>query len=96
MGQVLVLWSGDILNGGTERGNGQVYLLDKSYTVITGANLPGHFLSRTPGASYESNIDLYELRLTAKGTVIVSLPFEIGVLLIQDRSFDTRLIIARR
>jgi len=71
--QVLALWSGDILNGGTERGNGYVYLLDQSYTVVAGADLPGDFVTRTPGASYESNIDLYEVRLTAQGTVIVSL-----------------------
>lgn len=68
---VLVYWNGSVFPEPVGRGNGVVHLLDSHYESIVNVTLPGNFLELTPNASYTSNIDLHEIKLTPNGTVLV-------------------------
>lgn len=69
---VLVFWNGSVFPEPVGRGNGVVHLLNKSYESVANVTLPGNFVELTPNASYASNIDLHEIKLTPRGTVLVT------------------------
>ncbi|KAK6431280.1 hypothetical protein LTR95_012559 [Oleoguttula sp. CCFEE 5521] len=69
---VLVYWNGTAFPEPVGRGNGAVHILDNHYEEIAVVTLAGNFLELTPGASYESNIDLHEIYITADGTLLVT------------------------
>lgn len=54
------------------RGNGAVYLLDNTYSTVATVTLSGIFNELTPGATFPSNIDLHEVNITPRGTVLVT------------------------
>ncbi|KAF2723688.1 hypothetical protein K431DRAFT_282784 [Polychaeton citri CBS 116435] len=69
---VLVYWNGSVFPEPLGRGNGAVYLLNKQYEQVAAVTLPGNFLELPPGEKYASNIDLHEIYLTEKGSVIIT------------------------
>lgn len=69
---VLVYWNGTVYSEPVGRGNGAVYLLDNTYSIIKTVTLPGNFLEQVPNATFPSNIDLHELNITPQGTLLVT------------------------
>ena len=69
---VLVYWNGTVYSEPVGRGNGAVYILDNTYNIIKTVTLPGNFVEQIPGATYPSNIDLHEINITPKGTMLVT------------------------
>lgn len=70
--QVLAYWNGTLFSEPVGRGNGQIHILNNHYEEIAVVKLPGNFLELTLGASYESNVDLHELYITEKDTILVT------------------------
>ncbi|GAB7357940.1 hypothetical protein MBLNU230_g0107t1 [Neophaeotheca triangularis] len=70
--EVLAYWNGSLFPEPVGRGNGVVHLLNKQYEEITTVKLPGNFLELTPGATFESNIDLHEIYITEQDTMLVT------------------------
>ena len=69
---VLVWWNGTIFPEPVGRGNGEVVVLNREYERIATVTLAGNFVELEPGARFESNIDLHEILLTDRGTVVVT------------------------
>jgi hypothetical protein len=70
--QVLVLWNGTSFPEPIGRGNGLVHLYNKNYELIAEVTLPGNFLENNSSVTYSSNIDLHEIFITEKNTLIVT------------------------
>ena len=49
-----------------------IYLYNNNYEKIHEITLPGNFLELEPGVTYPSNIDLHELLITPKGSLLVT------------------------
>lgn len=49
-----------------------IYLYSNNYEQIHKITLPGNFLGLEPGVEYPSNIDLHELLITPKGSLLVT------------------------
>jgi hypothetical protein len=69
---VLVYWNGTVYSEPVGRGNGAVYILDNTYSIIETVTLPGNFVEQVPGATFPSSIDLHELNITPQGTLLVT------------------------
>ncbi|KAK6430462.1 hypothetical protein LTR95_013386 [Oleoguttula sp. CCFEE 5521] len=69
---VLVYWNGTSFPEPVGRGNGAIHILNRHYEEIAVVTLAGNFVELTPGASYESNIDLHEIYITANDTLLVT------------------------
>ncbi len=70
--KVLAWWNGTVFPEPVGRGNGVVYIYNNRYEQIHEVTLAGDFLELTPGATYPSNIDLHELQITPKGSLLVT------------------------
>ena len=68
---VLVYWNGTSFPEPVGRGHGSIHILNKHYEEIANVSLPGNFVDLTVGETYESNIDLHEMYLTERGTILV-------------------------
>jgi len=68
---VIVYWNGTIFPEPAGRGYGNVYLLDNTYSIIGNVSLPGHFVT-SAGTSFASNVDLHEIYITNRETVLVT------------------------
>ena len=69
--QVLVYWNGSRYSEPAGRGYGSVVILDRTYTPIANVTLPGNFVT-TEGPKYSTNIDLHELYITNRNTLLVT------------------------
>ncbi|KJY01930.1 hypothetical protein TI39_contig271g00003 [Zymoseptoria brevis] len=70
--KVLVGWTGTSFPEPIGRGNGAVAIWNKNYELIANVTLPGNFLELAENATYPSNIDLHEIFITEKGSMIVT------------------------
>ena len=70
--KVLGWWNGTLFPEPVGRGNGVIHLLDNSYNDIATVRLAGNFLELNPGVTYQSNIDVHELFITSKDTMVVT------------------------
>lgn len=68
---VLVYWNGTSFPEPVGRGHGSIHILNKHYEEIAKVSLPGEFVDLEEGQTFESNIDLHEMYLTEKGTILV-------------------------
>ncbi|KAI5357881.1 putative arylsulfotransferase [Septoria linicola] len=68
---VLVYWNGTSFPEPVGRGHGSIHVLGKDYEEIAKVSLQGNFVDLTEGEMFESNIDLHEMYLTEKGTILV-------------------------
>jgi hypothetical protein len=68
---VLVYWNGTIFPEPVGRGYGTVVIMDNTYSVIANVTLPGNFVT-SDGPTFESNIDLHEIYITNRDTVLVT------------------------
>jgi len=68
---VIVYWNGTIYPEPAGRGYGNVYILDNTYSIIGNVSLPGHFVT-SAGTSFASNIDLHEIYVTNRDSVLVT------------------------
>ena len=69
---VLAWWNGTTIPDPVGRGFGYILIADKSYKVIANITLPGNFLSLNASQTYDSNIDLHEIYITDRDTVVVT------------------------
>lgn len=70
--QVLAWWNGTLFPEPLGRGNGLIYIYNNKYEQIHKVTLPGNFLELVPGETFHSNIDVHELQITPKGSLIVT------------------------
>lgn len=68
---VLVYWNGTIFPEPLGRGYGTVVILDRTYSPIANVTLPGNFVTST-GQTFASNIDLHEIFITNRNTLLVT------------------------
>ena len=54
------------------RGNGVIHLYNNNYESIQTVTLPGNFLELEPAVTYPSNIDVHELLITEKESLLVT------------------------
>ncbi|KAK5132004.1 hypothetical protein LTR08_000425 [Meristemomyces frigidus] len=69
---VLLWWNGTLYPEPYGRGNGVVNMYNKHYELLRKVSLPGDFLEQIPNATFPSNIDVHEIFLTEKGTILVT------------------------
>ena len=69
---VLAWWNGTVYAEPRGRGYGSIVIADTSYTTIANVTLPGHFVLEDVGVSYDTNIDIHEVYITPRDTVIVT------------------------
>ena len=69
---VLVSWNGTLYPEPIGRGNGVVYIWDKHYEQVAEVALPVNFLEQVPNATYPSSIDVHEVYITPKGSMLVT------------------------
>ena len=70
--EVITWWNGTIFPEPVGRGYGNVLIADNTYQVIANISLPGNFLTLNASAKYASNIDLHEIYITSRDTVLVT------------------------
>ena len=70
--QVLAWWNGTLFPEPVGRGNGVIYIYNNNYEQIHKVTLPGNFLELTPGETFHSNIDVHEVQITPKGSMVVT------------------------
>ncbi|KAI1321566.1 Arylsulfotransferase-domain-containing protein [Xylariaceae sp. FL0255] len=68
---VLAYWTGTPYPEPVGRGYGYVVLLNNAYEVVANITLAGNFVTAS-GATFDSNIDLHEIFITNRGTVLVT------------------------
>ncbi|KAM3422934.1 hypothetical protein BST61_g417 [Cercospora zeina] len=68
---VLVYWNGTSFPEPIGRGHGTIHILNQHYEEIANVSLRGNFVDLEAGQTFESNIDLHEMYLTEKGTILV-------------------------
>ncbi|KAK0887695.1 hypothetical protein LTR02_016984 [Friedmanniomyces endolithicus] len=69
---VLVWWNGTLYPEPIGRGNGVVHMLNRRYETTRTTTLAGDFLEQVPGARFPSNIDVHEIFITKKGSMLVT------------------------
>lgn len=67
---VLVYWNGTSFPEPVGRGHGRIHILNRHYEEIANVSLPGNFVDLVEGQEFESNLDLHEMYLTEKGTIL--------------------------
>ena len=69
---VLAYWNGTVFAEPIGRGYGSIVLLNSSYDTIATVTLPGNYQTLNASQTYPSNIDLHEMNITPRGTILVT------------------------
>jgi hypothetical protein len=69
---VLAYWNGTSFAEPVGRGYGWIVLLDSAYETIATVSLPGPFLTNNASQTFASNVDVHELNITPRDTILVT------------------------
>lgn len=70
--QVLAFWNGTVFPEPVGRGFGSIHILDDSYATIAEVTLGGIFHNLNGTQTFPSNIDLHEIYITSRDTLLVT------------------------
>ena len=69
---VLTWWNGSVFPEPVGRGYGNVLIADRSYQTIANVTLGGNFKALNVSQTFASNIDLHEIFITERNSVVVT------------------------